>query len=273
MDNNKSITIRLPIFCFPITLRCNLKCKLCGAHSPYYANPYHPTLEELYRQLDSLFQVISHIDKFDIGGGEPLLRVDLAAIMAYLHTKYRKNIGQVRIITNSTVFPIDDKMNGYAFSVEAKKWGDDLFMILDRYSVASSKCDQISDYLKGIGIKHEIRDYASDLHCGGWVDFGDLSLKHDDQEAKQLFDKCAVPRQGFFISVVDGKLFPCGRARILFEKGHGKDFVDLCEEGVSVEMKRKKVLQLLGSDRLATCKYCNGMCNDSKRFLPAEQLN
>lgn len=62
--------IHLKVFCFPITLKCNLRCKLCGANSPYYASPYHPSIDDLFDQLDALFRLVSYIDKFDIGGGE-----------------------------------------------------------------------------------------------------------------------------------------------------------------------------------------------------------
>ena len=268
-DNND---IRLKVFCFPITLKCNLKCKLCGAHSPYYKKPYHPTKEDLQHQLDDLFQLVSFIDKFDIGGGEPFLRIDLAEIISYLQVRYRNKIGHIRIITNGTMLPPDNVKNGFFFINEALPWRDDFFIIVDKYPVKFDKSDEIATYLKKAGIRHEIRDYTNNLHCGGWVDFGDLSLKHDDDEAKKLFKKCSVPRQGFFTSLVDGKIFPCGRARILYEKGIGEDYIDISDIKISITTKQQQFIKLLSCEYLKTCKYCNGMSDDSVRFLPAEQL-
>ncbi len=47
--------------------------------------------------------------------------------------------------------------------------------------------------------------------------YGDLSRKHDDVGARDLFSACAVPRLGFFTCMVNGRLFPCAKARLLYE--------------------------------------------------------
>ena len=265
--------IHLRVFCFPITLKCNLRCKLCGANSPYYASPYHPSIDDLFDQLDALFRLVSYIDKFDIGGGEPFLRDDLASIIANIRLRYRSQIGRIRIITNGTMYPMDDQKHNVCFMEEARKWGEDFYIIIDKYSVRQDISGKIHLLLCREKIPHEVRDYANDLHCGGWVDFGDFSRKCDGEGAKKLFQKCSVPRQGFFTSIVDGKLFPCGRARILYEKGIGKDYVDLRDRTLSDKLKKQKFLDMLGAEYLETCGYCNGMCDDSERFLPAEQLS
>ena len=266
--------IYLKVFCFPVTLKCNLRCKLCGAHSPYYEIPYHPSFQNLCLQLEKLFGFVSYIDKFDIGGGELLIRNDLHSIMAQLRKCYRSQIGKLRLITNGTITISQDKNNRYgnAFIEEAQKWGEDFYCIIDKYAVKSDKSKNISYIFGKAGIPHEIRDYTDHLHCGGWVDFGDFSYKHDDTAAEQLFKKCSVPRQGFFTSIVDGKVFPCGRARILYEKGQGHDYIDLMEEESTIDVKRKNFLKMVNGAFLNTCKFCNGMCDDSERFFPAEQM-
>ncbi|MDR1377852.1 MAG: hypothetical protein LBJ36_02210 [Synergistaceae bacterium] len=269
----KNDAIRLKVFCLPITLRCNLKYKLCGAHSPYYKNPYHPTLNSIKRQIDALFDVVGFIDKFDIGGGEPFLRIDLPDIMNFLYQTYREQIGHLRIITNGTLMPLKGSADRDSFVQAAIIWNDDFNIIIDKYPVDANKSEAVADYLHQYGVNSEVRDYTDDLHCGGWVDFGDLTLKYDDLGGKRMFEKCSVPRQGFFTSICDGKLFPCGRARILYERGFGTDYVNLADETLNIEYKRNQLYELLfKGNPLKTCKYCNGMCDDSIRYKPAEQL-
>lgn len=263
MEVNSDNGINIKLFCFPITLRCNLKCKLCGAYSPYYTKPYHPTLEWLSQQIKDLFEIVNIIEKFDIGGGEPFLRVDLPQIMQMLY-KYRHRIEHIRLITNGTLMP----PNG--FIQEWVRWGGEI--IIDKYPVKLDQSESIAAYLIENEINCEVRDYANNLHCGGWVDFGDYTLKHSAMEGIKMFEKCSVPRQGYFTSICDGNLFPCGRARILFEKGIGKDYVAISNSILSTEQKKEQILELLGGRALETCRYCNGMCSDSIRFIPAEQL-
>ena len=69
---------------FYVTLRCNLRCKLCAAHAPYYKKPWHPTTEELCTQVDRFFELVTHIGHFSLTGGEPApiyQHLDAAAVL------------------------------------------------------------------------------------------------------------------------------------------------------------------------------------------------
>lgn len=48
--------------------------------------------------------------------------------------------------------------------------------------------------------------------------------------------------------------------------------VDLFDDSLTVDGKKARLNALLGDEVIEACKYCNGMCEDSPRYLPAEQL-
>lgn len=252
-------------FCFPVTLRCNLRCKLCAEHSPYYNRPYYPSLEELILQIDGLFRLTDSIGKFDITGGEPFLRKDLPQILQYLYDHYRGQIEKLRVTTNGTLLPPE------GFEEAAKLWENDFFLIIDHYEV-SQNAKKVSEIMEQAQIAHELRDYSGDLHCDGWVDYGDLTCKHSKEEARLVFQKCAVPKLGFFSCMVNGHIFPCARARLLYEKSILDITVDIFDEELSEVGKKARMQALLEEEVLEACRYCNGLCEDGERFRPAEQL-
>lgn len=258
--------IRYERFCFPITFRCNLNCKLCAEHAPYAERPYHPTLQFLKEQVDQLFSLVEYIGKFDITGGEPFLRKDLADILYYLYFNYHHKIGMVRVTTNGTLLPPEGFLQAMA------SWKDQAYVIVDHYAV-SKQCEIVYQKLQNAGIPSELRDYSEDIHCDGWVDYGDLSLKHTREEAKELFKKCLVPKLGFFTCMVNGILFPCARARLLYEKFINGVGVDLFDPELTNQGKKSRMCAILKQEEVIdACRFCNGLCEDSPRFIPAEQL-
>lgn len=238
---------------------------MCAERSPYYANPYHPSFDELSEQIDAMFMLAGHIGKFDITGGEPFLRKDLPDIMRYIHDRYFDHVDMLRVTTNGTLLPPS------GFIEAAGPWGDRFYCIIDRYAV-SRKSEEAGDMLAAAGVPHEIRDYSDTLHCDGWIDYGDFSLKHSDEEAQRLFSACMVPKLGFFTCMVNGRVFPCAKARLLFESDIVDVSMDALDAALTQDEKRIRLSELLGDRVVKACKYCNGLCSDSVRIVPAEQL-
>lgn len=85
-----------------ITHRCTLKCKLCGAYSPYYLPTPHWTFDKLKIYIDSYFNIVDYVEKFTISGGEPLLHPELSQIIEYMH-KFSNQFNILEIITNGTI--------------------------------------------------------------------------------------------------------------------------------------------------------------------------
>ncbi len=258
--------VSLERFCFPVTLRCNLHCKLCAERSPYYEKPYHPSFDDLTAQIDVLFSLTEHIGNLDITGGEPFLRKDLSYFIRYIFDKHRDKIDKLRVTTNGTILPTDE------FIIAAKLWGDAFFAIVDNYPV-STKSRDVSKLLKESGVPFELRDYSGDLYCDGWVDYGNLRRKHSNAEARKQFHKCMVPKLGFFSCMVNGLIFPCAKARLLYEKGLADVYMNAFDPELTETGKKARLKALLGDEVMEACKYCNGLCEDSLRFTPAEQLD
>lgn len=250
--------------CFPVTLKCNLRCRLCAEQSPYYPKPYHPSAERLQEQISRLFELVDYTERFDITGGEPFLRKDLGKLLKWIFPRYSAQIGKLRVTTNGSLLPPE------RFAEDTFCWGDRRYVIIDKYPL-SGKAEAVANYMKQNRIPHELRNYSTDLHCDGWVDYGDFTLKHGKTAAAELYRRCGVTKLGFFTCMVDGRIFPCARARLLYEQGIANVCVDAFG-GASISEKRDQLRRLLGEPVMEACAYCNGLCEDSPRFIPAEQL-
>jgi len=265
-DNSRQEPLTVKRFCFPVTLRCNLRCELCAERAPYYENPCHPELRELTGQIDGLFTLADRITMFDITGGEPLLRRDLPQLVQYLLARYGERIGTLRLTTNGTLPPGEELLDSL------RRWGERAYVIVDHYPV-SARFQEAARRLEAAGVPFEVRDYSGNLHCDGWVDYGDFRKKHDPAEAKQLFDRCMIPKLDFFACLVNGKLFPCARARLLYEQGITRDYLDVAALSGTGDTGREALRAFFKRTSLESCAYCNGLCPDSPRFVPAKQLD
>lgn len=254
------------------TLRCTLKCKLCCTFSPYYHPPKHFDYNFLAETVDRYFKVVDSVGKFTISGGEPFIHEDLDKVITKI-SEYFNRIGVLEIITNGTVKP-----SGKLLDV-LEKYKDNVSLMIDEYGHLSDKVGLISTLLQERGVDFRIRNYGPDNpHCGGWVDFGDFSLKHGTKkEVEEKFSKCAYPRKlQFCFSIMDGEIHPCTPSRRCMELGiipkDPDEYVDLFDDSISIEEQRQKIRKILYSKSLAACGYCNGICDDSVRYIPAEQL-
>lgn len=261
-----------------VTHRCNLKCKLCAAHVPYYKKTWHPEYKFLIQTIDEMFRLIPYMDRLVLAGGEPLLRDDFADILTHL-LKYSDRIqSRIEIITNGSIVPEEKLLSVCQKFVGGNSERQGIYFIVDNYGPALSvHLQEIGEKLRQYGIPHELRDYYENLHCDGWVDFGDFSHKRSPEEARKLFQKCAFPKQlNFCIKIFDGRIDPCSQSLHCMRLGlfdAPAEYIDLFDENVTIEEKRKKLLGWYSLTELTACQYCDGMCEDSKRFQPAEQLS
>lgn len=253
------------------TYKCNLKCKLCCTGSPYMKDDGRFKYEDIIKSIDEYFKIFAFVDKFSLGGGEPQLRSDLPDIIEHA-MQYKSQFGQLEVLTNGTLIFEDKLLN------VLEKYNDKMFVMVDNYGEHLSKnAYKLAAILKNKGVVHEVRKYyGDDSHCGGWVDLGDLSKKHfTEEETIEQFKKCAYGKRIGY-AIVDGVLSFCGRyARTVIcgvvDRIPG-EYIDLLDDSTSVEEKRKQFLKLSKISHLSACAYCNGYCEDSERFEPAEQL-
>lgn len=270
---NKFIMKRVTL---TVLTNCNLNCKLCCGYSPYLRNNKQPSLEEILQYINKFFDIVDYVERFAITGGEPLLFKQLPEVINAL-AKYSDRIGNLEIITNGTIVPSEELIHS------VNEFGGNFyrFMIDDYGENLSNKTTEISIALKRANLPYEIRNYtAVDPHCGGWVDYGLAKLMHTPEEAKVLFAKCAAPQKlNYLFGISNGVLTPCAiiRYRLYLRQNVDKnDYIDLMDETTTIEQQRRKISNIYNNihDKvcLESCQYCNGMCDDSPRFAPAEQL-
>lgn len=262
-----------PKVSFVTTLKCNLKCKLCAAYSPRYENPYHPTVDALVSQIDRFFEVVTEVGYFTLSGGEPLLRGDLWKIISHL-SQYVQRIGMLELITNGSVIPMEKTLHAFG------EYLGPVRIIIDDYGSDLSKMVhkdiELFQQLKNVSIK--LHDYHSDnLHCDGWVDYGvRLENEKNVDEAIRLYKKCAIPQKLKCLVYIDGSTYLCSQSRRCMELGlTGNDeheSVNLFDFSLSIDELRARIQEQYDLKYISACKFCNGLCDDSRRFRPAEQL-
>ncbi|MCT4686245.1 radical SAM protein [Vallitalea sp.] len=256
-----------------ITQRCSLKCKLCAGYSPYYNPQPHYSLELLSDIIDRYFSIVDHVEKFTVTGGEPLIHEDLARIIEKI-IEYRNQFDKIEIITNGTIFPNNELQS--TLEKYGKKDGC-LIVMVDHYGELSTEVSRIKNYFEDKKIDHRIRIYHGDNpHCGGWVNFNDFSLKsHNEKDIIKKFRKCGLPKINFCFAIKNGEMHPCTFSHRIMELNiitrNKSEYIDLFDDN-TVEQQKNKLRNILNLKYFGACAYCNGMCEDSQRYKPAEQL-
>jgi hypothetical protein len=277
-----------------ITFKCNLRCKICCTNTPHreISRQVDFSLEELKIAISKYYGVISYIRKFSLGGGEPTLHKDLPKLIEYI-MNFKEQFEILEIITNGVAVPRENIIH------ILEKYKEKVFVLIDNYGENISRSvSTISNLLEKHSIKHQIRNYnAEDAHHGGWVDLGDFSHKNTAPTATTIYRSCITANKKknntitvgdiesenkddvFFINYAAntlGKIHRCARAYSTLEAGVIKDipqnFVNTLDENKSVQQIREEIIAMWSSDYYEPCEYCNGFDENSKRYIPAEQL-
>ena len=258
-----------------VTYKCSLKCRLCANYVPYKSDTaqHYFSVENWCKVIDRYFEIVDYVKIFVVSGGEPCLYPDLPVLLKHLKI-YDKRIGLVHVVTNGTVIPSQNILDS------VKDFGEKIYFIVDNYgSKISTKIEAIDEQMTKQGIWHEIRNYTEDNpHCGGWGDFGGLTEKRSKNqgEAEEVFAKCAISSKIHFCFPISGaRMWPCDAVMRRTELGFPCDqseYIDLLDSTLSIEEQRGKIRAIYAKKSLSACAYCGGLCEDSERFVPGEQL-
>ena len=254
------------------SFRCNLNCKHCAAYAPYLKNKLERSNDEIMKGVERFYNIVDKVEWFTILGGEPLIYKDLPDLLERL-LAYKDRFEKVQIITNGTIVPSDELIN------VIKKYGEKFYsFFIDDYGPdLSKKIPEIEEVLKKYDVPYFVRDYhTEDMHCGGWIDLGDMRHEqHTWEEAQNVFDKCGIRKVGLCSMIADTIWYPCDqvfRRLDLGQKVASSDYIDFTDESLTVEQQREKFRKIYDDKCLETCKYCAGYCEDSVRVRPALQL-
>lgn len=254
-----------------VTLRCDLKCKLCAVFAPYYDQPPHYSVNVLKKSIIHYFDLVDYVDKFTISGGEALLHNGLPEIIDFL-AGYADHFGMLEILTNGTVVPNERLIQSLSFSPKVN------ILVNDYGPDISRKIPEILKSLQDRKIAYRYREQnASKAHCGGWVDISDLSdKKSTDKQIEERFRNCAYPGAFRCFAIFGDKAYICGvylRCKTIgLIPDCPSEYVDFSDSNTETKEEQIQKILYFFEKPYSACAYCNGFCPESKRYTPAEQL-
>jgi uncharacterized Fe-S cluster-containing radical SAM superfamily protein len=252
------------------TLACNFRCKFCNEYSPHYDPTLIPALSDVQRDVDRTLELIDQVRIFEVSGGEPLLFRALPQLLRHIN-HYNARFEFFSLVTNGSIAFNDEVLSGL------REIGQKCRVILDDYGPEMSRhVQRNAETLTSHGVRYELRDQYANVHSNGWLDFNDLTLKHDETTAKKLFTECVCPQKlHWVITLHSGRLYPCHVLRRCTELGivpeNPTECINIYDPNLSDEELRRNITGLYSLDVLSACRYCSGFVEGRERIMPAEQ--
>ena len=135
---------------FTPTMRCNLRCKLCGVMVPHYEYRPHMNEEEWKKTLKLLFEVVDNVRRFQVTGGEPLVHAYLDQTLEEIFL-YNAQFEELCFYTLKVFFPDMEDEQIVALYEEANHLGNmNVFLNEDGYKKGCVPC--VLYHKDGVGI-------------------------------------------------------------------------------------------------------------------------
>lgn len=262
----------LPMINLTPTMRCNLKCQLCGVLVPQYSCRPEMSLEQISSELKAVFEIVDQIDKLQVTGGEPLLHPRLDSILEECFC-YKSQFDKLWIFTNCTV-----SLKPQVESI-LLKYKERIVIHASDYGINQKVTKEFIQRLDDSGIPYRyLKYYGEEQYAGGWVDQGDfIAHNRSEKERKEVFRSCSHVNRGGSWYVRNGQMHWCGRSIRGMEVGRipdqKEDYLDIYSG--SVEERREKLETLMQAEQILACNYCNGdygTCDMAKRHPAGEQV-
>lgn len=197
---------------------CSLKCRDCGNLIPY-AKPESYSIDQTISDLKKLLSVCK-IQKLQIQGGEPFTHPNIGKLLCVID---KLNIPEIVITTNGTI-----KLNSNIVKQLKCIENPSFQVVISSYECAKTKQNEFFDVLINNNINCIKYNFFQD--DGSWVNQGGLDVKcnTDNLLVQKLYDECKFK---VCLSLVNGELFRCGRAKVSSEVYHlqytNNDFLDI----------------------------------------------
>lgn len=247
-----------------VTDYCSLRCRDCCMSIPYLKKHHVFTLEKLENDTDLLFKRVDYIQYWGPGGGEIFLFPQLGEFVDYVMRRYRKQIGEILLITNGTVIPTDETL-----SIIAKH---QLEIKISDYSLVpgwKEKKDKFVNKLRRFGISYLERkmDHWIDM----WGRNKNILPTIMDKRASEQFDRCDNTCREYF----DGRLYYCmhGRYENLSKEQEEVEGLDFRDKDTTKKMIMEYNLGFLKNGYYEICGCCNGYFGINHNMIEvAEQI-
>ena len=218
---------------------CNLNCKGCG-HYSNIAEPEFPTLSEFERDSARLKELIIHIRKIRLLGGEPLLNPELPQMIQIMHDAFPQS--DIRIATNGLLIPNADEQ---------------LFKAMRDYEVRFDislypPTKKLMKIIQEVCAEQSVQ-YTFSPEITEFYNFGDTSVP---QEPEQIYNSCWAKHCHMML---DGKIAVCPKPLIRYKfSGLGwehffeEDVIDLYDETLTPDVLLRRLNQ-----PCRLCQYCD----------------
>lgn len=239
------------------TMRCNLKCALCGVMVPQYDYRPHMTAEEFSQTLQAVFAVVDKVGRLQITGGEPLLHPQLAQMLGECF-KYQERFDELWFFSNCAAPFREDVLE------ILREHAGQVTVHCSDYGVRPDVSEKNLRLLEEKRIPHKyLKYYGEEQYCNGWVDNGDfVPHRRGKQENEAVFAACSHVCRGGSWYVRHGQMHWCGRSVRGTELGkvplRQEDYLNLFDSSTTAEEKRVKLAELLSARSITACDYCNG---------------
>lgn len=236
VDNYKT----LPRIQYHIADHCNLNCVSCSHFSSLVKEETFISSDEVKADLLALKEVVKHVERIDILGGEPFLNKDWKEFIKITRSVYP--FSEITIITNGTLI----------WKMRDEDWEymreNDVCFRMSLYKPFWKKADEIVKFLKEKGVKYSVNvrvisEFAP-VFLEGRRSNSDVNRMHCRMGCNQLYH---------------GKMTPCSMMMYIkyFNEYWGTHF---SEEAAIEDIRSLKdfdeLIRLLNRP-MEICEYCN----------------
>ena len=254
---NKETTLRIDSIDLMLTEKCSLKCKDCSNLMQFYAKPVDEDFDIVISSIDTLMDTVDYVREIRLLGGEPLMYKKVDSVVEHV-LKY-KNFDQLKINTNGTIIPKDEKLKAFQ--------NEKVFFDISNYGKDSRNVDGLVKKLKEFNISHVASSVTE------WQDVGKIvNTNRTDKENKEIFGNCCINRG---LTLLHGKLYLCpfsaNATNLKAIKYADNEILNLKTDK---DILKRQIYDLyFNTDFLEACRSCNGRDHNVPRVKAAVQAS
>lgn len=220
---------------------CNLNCKFCSMFCGLVTKAQLLDMNEFSIGLHQLKSFFSHIKKFRIIGGEPLLHPSICEFFSLIRRVYPKT--EIRLLTNGILLP----QMSESFFEELKNF--DVHTVITFYPAVANSIEKLQKLMESHHVDYEITPPVSHF-----LKIYDMKGQNDPAEQ---FRKCHW--RGYCATMYGSRIAACFVPFVInhyFEcfESHQEisGTIDLFEDGLTTAKIRRRLEQSFN-----LCRYCD----------------